>query len=864
DDWGEQCSVTGPDGIERHKVEDPVKRTTKEWQAEMGKTVTHTNLFSKPDSIERLDPSDERISLESIHYDGLGRTLSQVDALGNSREFSYDAFGRLTGNRLPDGAQIERAYASHSRDDLPVSISVDRLLLGEQRFDGLGRMTASTVGGRLTRFEFIDGRLQPHKVHTPSEEVIDYLYQPQLVEKPIQRKLLNSTADYTYDPLSARLMSSKEQDQKLERDYFANGELKQERRVQGGKTYTVDYQYSLDGRLLSYTDVVGATQTWRYDSSGRLESTRVGTLTSTFTYNAQGRVESIGSVDSAQDQNLHITLEYDTAGREVLRSFAMPDGTEQKLAQAYDAADHLQQRTLREGNTLLRDETFEYDPRGRLDGYTATGERVPADPLGKKIQSQTFKFDALDNLTEVKTFFAEGSNTAQYEYSGNDPAQLSAITNSHADYPQRLELAYDANGNLTMDEAGRAIEYDALGRLLSVSATDETPAVDYGYDALDSLTNSRSTDGSEQRFYRDGQLANQLRGEEQRSFIRAGDQLLAEQRGGNSAGTQLLSTDARRTVLAEVSPQSINDLSYSAYGHRSSVVAAASRSGFNGELRELATGWYLLGQGYRAYNPVLMRFHSPDSLSPFGNGGLNAYAYCVGDPVNYLDPDGHIPWWVGLVAGVAATVVTAGIAAPLTAVLGISVATASAVASTASVISSVATVISVGSAVGSALTKGELSEGLGWASLVTGIAAGVAGGVAFGVKAGAGLATSGLSSRLTPTQGISWSRRLRVGEDLDTDQFRAVHGYFNGRLAQRTPKGGRFGISEQGEPTVVVPHETLYTRVAQLELEANHARGLGYRTPIRKQIHDMGRRTHQVTKIEEIQMLEIRSDTSTA
>ncbi|WP_010202033.1 RHS repeat-associated core domain-containing protein, partial [Pseudomonas amygdali] len=46
---------------------------------------------------------------------------------------------------------------------------------------------------------------------------------------------------------------------------------------------------------------------------------------------------------------------------------------------------------------------------------------------------------------------------------------------------------------------------------------------------------------------------------------------------------------------------------------------------------------------YRAFNPVLMRFNSPDTLSPFGRGGLNAYAYCQGDPVNRSDPDGHIP-----------------------------------------------------------------------------------------------------------------------------------------------------------------------------------------------------------------------------
>jgi len=50
---------------------------------------------------------------------------------------------------------------------------------------------------------------------------------------------------------------------------------------------------------------------------------------------------------------------------------------------------------------------------------------------------------------------------------------------------------------------------------------------------------------------------------------------------------------------------------------------------------------YALGRGYRFFSPSLMRFQTPDAHSPFGKGGLNSYAFCLGDPVNYSDPTGQ-------------------------------------------------------------------------------------------------------------------------------------------------------------------------------------------------------------------------------
>jgi len=100
----------------------------------------------------------------------------------------------------------------------------------------------------------------------------------------------------------------------------------------------------------------------------------------------------------------------------------------------------------------------------------------------------------------------------------------------------------------------------------------------------------------------------------------------------------LLVTDHSRSVLACCNDALPPTLGYAPFGSG----ALPRALGFCGELSMIGSAHYPLGNGYRLYNPVLMRFHKPDSLSPFGAGGLNAYAYCKGDPVNYKDSTGHM------------------------------------------------------------------------------------------------------------------------------------------------------------------------------------------------------------------------------
>jgi RHS repeat-associated protein len=82
---------------------------------------------------------------------------------------------------------------------------------------------------------------------------------------------------------------------------------------------------------------------------------------------------------------------------------------------------------------------------------------------------------------------------------------------------------------------------------------------------------------------------------------------------------------------------------YTPYGHCHTQVNLAPILGFNGDRYDALAGMYALGQGLRSYSPALMRFCRPDQLSPFADGGYNAYAYCAGDPLNYRDDTGQYP-----------------------------------------------------------------------------------------------------------------------------------------------------------------------------------------------------------------------------
>lgn len=145
-----------------------------------------------------------------------------------------------------------------------------------------------------------------------------------------------------------------------------------------------------------------------------------------------------------------------------------------------------------------------------------------------------------------------------------------------------------------------------------------------------------------QFFYQGDKLITVKHGDQHRAIFRNAAMPLAEVQAGEASSAGLLATDDKGSVLQVDSKEEEETHAYSSYGHAPTLPSPLTLLGFNGERYDHAITGSLLGNGYRGFNSTLMRFCAPDSWGPFSAGGLNTYCYCRGDPVNHVDPSGHI------------------------------------------------------------------------------------------------------------------------------------------------------------------------------------------------------------------------------
>lgn len=472
DDWGNRNASIGPDGVLSNDSYDPILLTQTQGLDKAGTTVLTKNVFGKNDSVERFDRNGNSIGITEYLYDGLGRCVQQINPDGHTTRFGYDFADRLIMTKLPDGTCIKKQFVAHSTENLATHIWVNDYLVGQRTYDGLLRVTSTTVGGRTETFTYEGAQPNPATRVTASGKVVSYKYDPALNNQMTERSVEGSShlsANFTYDCTHARLTEASSPDHQQQLVYSLSGQHIGDQFGDQG-LLSAGQRHSLNGLPLQYTDASGVEQTTRYDALCRIAKVEQGSVTADYHYDSFGRVGKIETVDNQTKRKLTTQLEYDDFGREVRRLLTVDSNQPEELTQQFDSSDRLVRRTLKQGQNVLRDETFAYDSRGRLEQFQCSGKYLPVDLAGKAIHSQTYVYDQLDNITQLTTRFADGENIATYAYGYLDKTQLSRVTHTHPDYAsQQTTFTYDDDGNQLNDECGRRMIYDDLGRLASVA-----------------------------------------------------------------------------------------------------------------------------------------------------------------------------------------------------------------------------------------------------------------------------------------------------------------------------------------------------------------------------------------------------------
>lgn len=534
DQWGlnDQTKYSlGVNVIQRYNPAERISYQTSEFDGKntdsLASVITEYDIRQLPLTVARQFSDGSMLSSTSSIYDGLGRLRHEVDARGNRTEWEYDPEGRVVRQILPDGSSVVKTYAQFSVEELVTSIVVitpekdKTYLLGTQKFDSLGRLIESTAGGRRYQYAYEGVQPSPSQVTTPTGEVVEYQYIPQLGDAvaSVIGDTINQSFKYnvlTGDMLSALSKETGRQGElKNTFEYTREGWLDKETvHCRDDSMHDASYVYSLLGDIEGYCDIMGEDTSYQYDDFGRVTKMSGNKVVMRQYYDKFGRINKREVNDQSSNNSVVTLFTYDDFSREIAREATYSDGTTLSIRQDYNLNDQVSLRTTVFNENVLREEHYEYDVRNRLINYRCSGTELPSDAYGKPISQQKYSWDCLNNMQTCITYFEDEQDTTTFLYENEeDPTQLTRVMHTHADYPVEINLEYDRAGRMVKDEAGRALKYDELGRLVSISG-EGMPSSSYHYDALNRLVEQQVNENdSSQLFYRGEELVVEKGGE---------------------------------------------------------------------------------------------------------------------------------------------------------------------------------------------------------------------------------------------------------------------------------------------------------------------------------------------------------------
>ncbi|WP_110970549.1 RHS repeat domain-containing protein [Pseudomonas huaxiensis] len=539
-----------------------------------------------------------------------------------------------------------------------------RKTLGKRTFDAWGRVASLTRGVCTETFTYNGASPVPATKNTADGKTLNYKYITELggLISEVSEQDGPGKKTFTYATYTAEKSTATEGQRRIEMSHGLTGLVtsqcalsKKSARDTAKRTRC---HYSPGGRLLSEKDALGHETIYSYNAYGQRDKTISGDVTTTHFYNPQGWLEKelISVGDDAQNE-VEVEYTYNDQGLEVARRFKLPSKHQLLLKKEYDSSSRLTSNALEIYDDLKLDperidspdeqgrQKFIYNFIGQLDRYFCSGVWARAGRNGYA----DLKYDCLGNVVLVghiscddvrSTPSPKATDTIDYQYDSLTGSRLEMVAVKGLNKPA---LEYDKAGRVIKDHYGKTYKYDWLGRLIKAGS------VRYEYDAMDRLM-LRSTDAKteQHQLIYDGL---HVRGEystkdkHMARHLMAGSGACIVQRvkrsGVERTLFELCDLDGTVRVSYDATAKKMEHHVYGPFGEHTSD-EPDSLLGYKGEYRDVDNDQSPLGQGYRWYAPDSKQFHVQDSLSPFDQGGPQAYGYCCGsNPVMASDPTGH-------------------------------------------------------------------------------------------------------------------------------------------------------------------------------------------------------------------------------
>jgi RHS repeat-associated protein len=608
--------------------------------------IGHRTAFSFATSGFRNQTSVRmpNLQLTQFTYDVYGRPSSTTDPYGVTSRQSLDSLNRTRWSTGTSGNDTTRVYYgalgadSVVKDAKGQTYTVLRNALGwpvqtidpagvadSTFYDAAGQVVrAKSRAGREVTFEYdAAGRVTRQSSPARSDAIV-YSYDPAgkwIAAQSIVANVIVST-DTTFTDAQAHADTTKSyrpnsQSWRLVHTYNS---------TDPGLTNTELYSPAAGATRLTYTN-------YTYDAIKRLSSIWGPNDTTSFHYNSDNLVDSV-----ALRAGLGEKLAYTSSHALSDRSYAGASSVDDALGRWY-RSDSLA-RLVARGDTTAYFQSFGYDSAGRLKrwakmqkgsgqtcvnhdgyGYSCTGNPDVT------LQQVSPTYDAVGNPADTGTTLNAGNRLHQFN---------------------GVTMTYDADGFMVKRQTSTATDslaWDDFGRLVSVIRVNPADTTRFTYDGLGRRIKKTVRTTTVQ-------------------YLWDGDQMIAEtdasggitqtytyylgidQPRSVTVGTQtyLMSTEADGTVngLVKKSDRTVAaQYAYTPWGELEANVDSIGGVRVNslrwkGLLYDEETGLYYMRARY--YDPTTRRFISED---PIGlAGGINEYAFAVGDPINGSDAFG--------------------------------------------------------------------------------------------------------------------------------------------------------------------------------------------------------------------------------